>query len=138
MSPRRGLDAACAEDGAGTLWYVGNDKHLWQVRDGQFVAVPESAGLAGQNINCLTIDSQGRPWIGTDNGFMVWDGNRFQDATPTNTEPVPAVTCLAVAPDQHIWAVAGGSICEAVDRRWNLKPAAPLNFFSGNPGHVGL
>jgi ligand-binding sensor domain-containing protein len=48
-SPRRGLDAACAADASGTLWYVGNDKHLWRVIDGEFEEMPENAGLSGQN-----------------------------------------------------------------------------------------
>ena len=138
MSPRRGLDAACAEDGSGRLWYVGNDKHLWLVQSGQFEAVPASAGLADQNVNCLTIDPSGRPWIGTDNGFWYWDGRRFEDATPTNGTPVPAVTSLAVTADEHVWVVAGGCIGEAAGRQWILPPAPPRNLFEGNPGHVGL
>ena len=138
MSPKRGLDALCCEDGQGTVWYLGNDKHLWRLLGDRFEPLSKSAGLAGHDINCLTTDANGRLWIGTDSGFGFWDGTVFQDATPTNSEAIPGVTSLAITSDAHVWAVAGGCVCEAVDRRWILKPAPARNLFPGNPGHIGM
>lgn len=137
-SPKRGLDAQCCQDRDGTTWYLGNDQHLWRLRNDQFEPVQMDLGLAGQNIHCLTTDPKGRLWIGTDSGFEFWDGSRFQNATPAGPEPVPAITTLCIASDGHVWAVAGGCVCEAADGHWILKPDPARNLFPGNPGRIGM
>ncbi len=135
--PGRGLGALCCIDGAGTIWYRDGDRHLWRLADDRFERLPASAGAAGTNANCLTTDACGRLWVGTDNGFAVWDGKEFEVVTPTNSEPSLAVTFLAVTADEHIWVVAGGCVGEAVARRWILAPAPPRNIFTGNAGQIG-
>ncbi len=134
--PGRGLGALCCEDGAGTLWYRDGDKHLWRWAGGRFEPLPVSVGLVGTNINCLTTDPRGRLWVGTDNGFAVWDGSKFQIATPTNSETSLGMTFLAVTAGEHIWAVARGCVCEAGARRWILAPEPPRNIFTDNSGQI--
>ena len=135
--PGRGLGALCCEDGAGTIWYRDGDKRLWRLAGGQFEPLPDTAGVMGTNINCLTTDPRGRLWVGTDNGFAVWDGSKFENATPTNSETSLDVTFLAVTAGGHIWAVARGCVCSALASRWLLAPSPPRNIFAGNSGQIG-
>ncbi len=135
--PARGIGAQCCQDGNGTLWYRDGDRRLWRLRGGGFESVPDAAGLAGQNVNCLTTDAQGRLWVGTDREFAFWDGVKFQSAVPAGTNAALDVTFLYVTADGRIWSVANGGICAAAGGRWLLPPNAERNIFSGNPGRIG-
>jgi len=116
--PARGIGALCCADGVGTLWYRDGDKHLWRLQGSQFVPLPEAAGLAGQSVNCLTTDSQGRLWVGTDIGFAVWNGREFQSAVPVSPAPSPLdVEALTVTDAGQIWALANGGVCAAAEGR---------------------
>jgi signal transduction histidine kinase/ligand-binding sensor domain-containing protein len=134
--PARGIGALGCQDGHGTLWYRDGDRHLWRLAGAGFESLPDTAGLGGQNVNCLTTDARGRFWIGTDNEFAFWDGNKFQNAVPAGADTLE-ITYLSVTPDGHVWAVANGSVCEAYENRWLLPPDASRNIFSGNPGRIG-
>lgn len=43
-----------------------------------------SDGLAGNRINAITIDGEGRIWIGTDQGVSVYDGDDFTNYTTSD------------------------------------------------------
>jgi ligand-binding sensor domain-containing protein/signal transduction histidine kinase len=135
-APARGIGAVCCEDGAGTLWYRDGDRHLWRFKGNGFESLPDSAGLAGQNVNCLATDSQGRLWVGTDFGIAIWNGTRFQSALPAESNAPLDVECLAVSADGHAWMVANGCIAELFDRHWLLTPEPPRNVFAGAIGRV--
>jgi len=137
-SPGRGIGAMCCEDGAGTIWYRDGDKHLWRLKGNNFEPLPDSAGLAGQNINCLATDAHGRLWVGSDREFAVWDGTAFQNVTPANPVSALEVDCLTIADDGHVWAVANGCVCESFERKWILPPEPVRNVFSGAIGRVSV
>ena len=123
--PARGIGALCCADGSGTLWYRDGDKHLWRLQASQFVPLPETAGLAGRSVNCLTTDARGRLWVGTDIGFAVWDGRGFQSAVPGSpAQPPLDVETLTVTETGQIWALANGGVCAAADGRWLVAPQA--------------
>ena len=132
--PARGIGALCCLDGTGTLWYRDGDRQLWRLRGNQFEALPDTAGLDGQNVNCLTTDPLGRMWVGTDREFAIWDGTTFQSAVPGQT-PLN-VECLAVTGQGRIWAMANGCVCEAFARRWLLEPQAMRGGFARVTGRV--
>ena len=140
----RGLGAFSCEDGTGAVWHVDSDSELWRLAGGRFERVPDTDGLAGQTINCLVTDYQGRLWAGTDQGIAVWNGTEFQMATPANAETPVSVTSLFVMPNDHLWAVANGQLREARDRRWApdsalMKdiPAGDLRQLKGQIGRQG-
>ena len=128
----RGLGALSCEDGAGRLWYAAGSGNLWRLAGDRFARVPESAGLAGQTINCLMTNYQGCLCVGTDQGIVVWNGTQFQDATPTNAEVPVKVTSLFITPDNHFWAMAGGQLREAEGRRWLPDAAWKKDFIDGD------
>ncbi|HEX9045538.1 MAG TPA: two-component regulator propeller domain-containing protein [Verrucomicrobiae bacterium] len=134
--PARGIGALCCQDGHGSLWYRDGDRHLWRLAGNGFESLPEAAGLGEQYVNCLTTDSHGRLWVGTDNEFAFWDGAKFQNAVPAGADTLE-ITYLSVTADGHVWAVANGCVCEAFENRWLLTPDASRNIFAGNAGRVG-
>ena len=134
--PARGIGSLCCADGTGAIWYRDGDKQLWRLNGDRFDPLPDSAGLAGQNVNCLTTDSQGRLWVGTDQEFAVWDGHAFQSAVPPGTESPLDVECLAIDRRNQVWVVANGSIGETLAGRWVLEPDASRNVFAEAFGRV--
>ena len=134
--PARGIGAQCCADGNGTLWYRDGDRRLWRLAGGGFESLPDSAGLAQQNVNVLATDATGRLWAGTDQEFAYWDGAKFQSAVPAGSGALD-VSGLAVTAGGRIWAVANGSVCEAFTNGWVLPPDAARTIFPGNPGRIG-
>jgi signal transduction histidine kinase/ligand-binding sensor domain-containing protein len=133
----RSAGTVCVEDGGGMIWYRGSDKLLWQVTAKGFDPQPQTNGLAGSRVNCMTTDPQGRLWVGTDQGIAMWDGTRFQTVTPTNAELPVDVEFLSVAKDGRLWAGAGAHVREAIDRRWILEAESLKNVFTGNLSRMG-
>ena len=136
--PHRGLGALACQDGKGVIWYRDGDRTFWRLADGKFAPLPDSQSIVRTNVNCMTTDSSGRLWVGTDKGIAVWDGNEFQNATPTNSTLQPRVTSLSVTADGHVWAVANGCVCEAAGQQWILAPDSSRQIFTGEFGPVGM
>jgi signal transduction histidine kinase/ligand-binding sensor domain-containing protein len=133
----RSVGGLCLADGAGTIWYRGSDKHLLRVSGNNFEPLPENSGLVGSQINAMTIDPHGHLWVATDKGIAMWDGTQFQDATPTNSEPLGDVTFLSVGSDGHFWAGVSGRVRAAAGRRWILEAESLRNIFTGNMSRGG-
>jgi signal transduction histidine kinase/ligand-binding sensor domain-containing protein len=133
----RSVGTTCVEDGGGMIWYRGSDKFLWQVTASGFGLQPQTNGLAGSRVNCMTTDPQGRLWAATDQGIEMWDGVRFQTITPTNAELPADVEFLSVARDGRLWADADGHVREAIGRRWILEAESLKNVFTGNLSRMG-
>ena len=58
-----------AEESDGTVWAGSAGGGLLQFKDGKFVAIPAGSGLAGNLIESLLTDREGRLWLGTDAGL---------------------------------------------------------------------
>jgi len=136
--PSRCVGTVCVEDGEGTMWYRGADKHLWRVTDKGFEPVPQTSGLAGDPVNCLATDAHGRLWVGTGKEIAVWAGTRFQTVTPTNGGLLVNVAFLSMAETDCFWAVADGQVRKAADRRWILAAEPLRNMFAGNLSRMGV
>lgn len=135
--PSRSVGTLCVEDGAGTIWYRGADKHLWRVTGKDFEPLPQTSGLAGSQVNCMVTDSRGRLWIGTDKEIAMWDETQFQTVIPTNAELPVDMAFLSIAEDGGLWAVANGRVRKAMDRKWILEAESLKNVFTGNLSRMG-
>ena len=104
-----GLDSpiALAADPDGSLW-IGTPSGLLRGKDDRFEAVA-AGGLAGIQVNALTLGSEGRLWIGTrDNGLFLWAGGeltRLPDAPALETADVRS---LLEAADGSLWVGTRG------------------------------
>jgi ligand-binding sensor domain-containing protein/signal transduction histidine kinase len=58
-----------AEESDGTVWAGSAGGGLLQLKSGKFVAIPGGSGLAGNSIESLLADREGRLWVGTDAGL---------------------------------------------------------------------
>ncbi len=126
----------CVEDGNGMVWFCNPDKHLGQLIGTNVVLLPASCGLGGSRVNCMVTDSHGRLWVGTDAGIALWNGTRFKNATPTNSEAPADVEFLATAEDGGMWAVVNGGVRKAIDRRWILDVESLTNEFAGGLARI--
>ena len=133
----RSVGTVCMEDGNGMIWYRGSDRLLWQVTAQGFGLQPQTNGLAGSRVNCMTTGPQGRLWAGTDQGIEMWDGTRFQNVTPTNAGLPADVEFLSVAKDGRLWASVDGHVREAIGGRWMLEAESLKNVFTGNLSRMG-
>ena len=137
IQTNKNVGTVCAGDGGGMIWYRGSDRLLWQVTARGFEPRPQTNGLAGSRVNCMTTDPQGRLWVGTDDGIAMWDGARFQSVTPTNGELPEDVEFLSVAEGGRLWAGVDGHVREAVESRWVLDAESLKNVFTGNLSRMG-
>jgi signal transduction histidine kinase/ligand-binding sensor domain-containing protein len=135
--PSRSVGTICVEDGEGTLWYRGADKHLWRVTDQGFEPLPPTAGLAGDPVNCMATDVRGRLWVGTDKEITMWSGSRFQTVIPANAGSPVNVAFLSMTEAGGCWAVADGRVRKAVNGRWILEAEPLRNMFIGNLSRMG-
>ena len=133
----RSVGGLCLADASGTIWYRGSDKHLMRVVGDRFEPLRDDSGLGTNQIDCMTIDPHGRLWVATDRQIAMWNGSRFQDQTPTNTDTLGDVVFLCVASDGSFWAGAGGRVRKSVDHRWSTEAVALKNVFTGNMNRGG-
>jgi len=107
-------------DRDGTLWFVSRDGHVLRVLNGRFEELPADSGLDGKRALTLAINSTGDIWAGLDNGIARWDGNRFVDMTPTNSEPGEKLNPLYLfpTPSGALWVLDGDRLREQIGRRW--------------------
>jgi len=134
IPPNQTVGALCLEDGQGTIWYRGSNLTLSRLKGKDFELLPPTSGLVGGRVNCMATDPKSRFWVGTDREIAMWDGNHFQNFTPTNGESAANVEFLSVADDGHLWASVNGNVREATGGRWILESVAITNVFTRTYG----
>jgi len=127
-----------AEGGDGVIWCCGRDQKIARLLGNTFVPLPDNGGVDGTTISCLVADPHGRIWVGTERGFAVWDGTRFENATPTNGEPVVNVTFLRVLTNSEVWSIANDRVRKSHDREWVLDVEEARGLFAGSRERTGL
>ena len=98
---------------------------------------PQTNGLAGSRVNCMTTDPQGRLWVGTDDGIAMWDGARFQSVPPTNVELPENVEFHFRCRRRPLVGGRGRPCARGDERRWVLDAESLKNVFTGNLSRMG-
>jgi ligand-binding sensor domain-containing protein/signal transduction histidine kinase len=119
LGARINADSFC-QDAAGVVWCLLRNGSIRQITGTNTFSLPEDNGLNGENVNCLTADDTGRIWAGTNKRIVRWNGNRFEDETPTNGEAPVNVTFLFCTSSNGLWSFANDTIRQAKDRRWTM------------------
>jgi signal transduction histidine kinase/ligand-binding sensor domain-containing protein len=128
----------CVEDREGTIWGRGRDQRLWRFFGDRFDLMATNASLSGSALHCLTTDSNGNVWVGTEHEVAMWTGSSFQTMTPTNGESSLNVSFLHVAPDGDVWIIANERVRKARDRKWVFEAESCRGLFSGQQDRLGL
>ncbi len=91
----------------GDLWIGMEGGGLARYAHGEFQSWTTREGLSDDFVRALAQDAQGRIWVGTDNGLMRLDGDRFVRVDGSNG--VPALAVHAIYPDRKGSLWVGGS-----------------------------
>ena len=67
---------ALAKTADGDVWMGTRDAGLFRLRGGQILSLKGS--LPDPKVNCLLAENDGDLLVGTDNGIVRWNGNKFQ------------------------------------------------------------
>ena len=111
------------EDRAGRVWY-GDLDCGWMRRDqGPFEKVPLKSP-AGAQVGALFEDSQGRVWMATREGLVVYNGTEFQHLGPESGLPPGQIVCFGEDSFGVLWvAGAGGVLRRGKDQFTALRSA---------------
>jgi signal transduction histidine kinase/ligand-binding sensor domain-containing protein len=105
-------------DGAGVLWFLTRDAHILQFVDGGFHELPQDGGLAGRRIYTLAADNSGRIWAGAENEISRWNGNQFENVTPTNDAANIQPLLLFPTKAGALWVLDGDRLRKMDGRAW--------------------
>lgn len=108
-------------DREGTLWFLSRDGHVLRVRDNKFEALPPDSGLGNKRVISVAADARGGVWAGATNEIARWDGQRFEDETPTNSGPKTRFEASMIFPTSKgaLWVLlSNGQLRKQEGRRW--------------------
>jgi signal transduction histidine kinase/ligand-binding sensor domain-containing protein len=106
------------QDNAGVIWYATRDGALERIIGTNSEPVSSTNYLNGERVNCLTADSSGHIWVGTERRLLLWRGGHFEDQTPTNGEAAVNAAFIACTANHGYWILADGRVRKCVNRRW--------------------
>jgi len=125
------------EDQRGNLWFNTRDGAVGQLKGTNSEILSGDSGLDGQRVNYLTADPAGKIWVATDNGIAAWDGERFQNQTPTNGETTLQVSFLFCTKDGGCWVVANNRVRKCVNRQWIAEAESWGQMFGSHTPALG-
>lgn len=108
---------ALCEDREGNLWLGTHGNGLIRLQPQNVRVLGSGAGLPGQPVVCLALNSLGRAWIGFEHGG-VYAGNaeRFDPLTGEVAADLQnLVSSICLAPDGRMWAGTSGAGLYCVD-----------------------
>ena len=103
-----GPDGRMWVGGQGASFFDGDTWATYTARD----------GLAGELVQAIATDSQGRTWLGTDGGLSIWNGDAFFNITAAQGLPSADIRALATAGDDAMWIGSwGGGLYRFADNQ---------------------
>lgn len=105
-------------DREGVLWFLSRDGRIVRVLNGQYQELPQAMGPGGKRVLTLAADPDGNMWAGATNEIARWNGQAFEDMTPTNsTEPFEP-TMIFPTSKGSLWVLANSRLREEKNRQW--------------------
>jgi len=112
-----------AEEPDGTIWAGSAGGGLFQFSEGKFAAVPAGSGLAGNLVETLLTDREGKLWVGTDEGLNRLQRKSLFTLGQNEGLGFGAVRGLAEVSPGVIWAVKSSDGIY----RWDGRSFSRLN-----------
>jgi signal transduction histidine kinase/ligand-binding sensor domain-containing protein len=122
------------KDRTEALWYLLRDGTVGRIVGNESRPVANDNNLAGQKVSHLTTDPSGRIWIGTDKEIAVWNGEHFENQTPTNGEPQLNVSYFFCTASNGCWVFANNRARKCVNRQWVSETTALQDWTGINGG----
>ena len=103
-------------DFQGSFWYRATNGDPYCVANGK-AAIVSLPGNDSQ-VNLLASDQNGAIAAGTSGKLFLWNGDHFENATPTNGEPDISVKGLVSDGQGGWWVESNGRLRRCKDRKW--------------------
>jgi signal transduction histidine kinase/ligand-binding sensor domain-containing protein len=124
----------CA-DKDGVLWFLTREDRIVRFLNNHFEDLPSSAGMSNR-VSTLAADEQGRVWAGAQDEIALWNGNRFEDMTPTNGESVIDPSMVFPTRSGALWVLTGDRLRKQVGRRWVAEAVEWQGLLGRSAGHA--
>lgn len=111
-----------AADAGGSIW-IGPEWGLYSFSAGEWTYYTSSAGLLGNYVVDIAVDSQDRKWFATDRGVSLFDGAQWISYA-LETIGVGSIWAIEVDPLDRVWLSDGGQEV----RRFDGITWAPVPF----------
>ena len=114
--PGAAIGTHFAADAQGHFWYRATNGMPYRVANesAEMVSVPGT----DPQVNVLAADQNGNIAAGTSEKLLLWDGDHFENVTPTNGEQTIAVKGLVSDGQGGWWVESNGRLRRCKDRRW--------------------
>jgi len=100
--PNVGFVTAIAEDASGAMWIgFSGEKRVVRWSNGKLTTFGPDEGIGSWSETAVYAENSGRIWLGTKDGFAIFDGARFRPMEPD----VYGGAILAPAHDGGMWVV---------------------------------
>jgi len=108
---------ALCEDAGGYMWIGTEDHGIFSWKDGQTQHYDSSSGLLDDTVTSLTLDTQGRLWVGTRRGLNRRDASQWISFNTNDALPDNSVSSVHAAKSGTVWITTAGGICRFYDGR---------------------
>ncbi|MBC8097073.1 MAG: ATP-binding protein, partial [Akkermansiaceae bacterium] len=125
------------EDRFGALWYFTRDGVLARVVGTNSETLPRNIGLKGERVTSLAADSDRNIWVGTEREIARWNGNRFEDQSPTNGPPIQNALFLFCTRSNGCWVLSDGNAGPVLNRDWKFQVGSSDGLFGTNLTYLG-
>ncbi|HZM05700.1 MAG TPA: two-component regulator propeller domain-containing protein, partial [Candidatus Saccharimonadales bacterium] len=106
----------------GVLWFLSRDSHIICYARDAFALLPGDGGMTN-GVATVAAGPDGRIWAGAHNQIALWNGNRFDDETPTNDAAAFAPDSIFPTRSGALWVLADGRLRKMAGRRWMAEAA---------------
>ncbi len=108
---------ALCEDNSGSVWVGTENRGLFSWKDGRIQNYGVANGLLDETVTSLTLDAEGRLWIGTKRGVNRRDSSNMVSFTTRDGLPDDSVSSVHAAKSGTVWITTSGGMCRFVDGR---------------------
>lgn len=107
------------QDGQGQVWWhSGSQFRFGRLIDGELPLADDRSGLRTSQANCVTVDRDGRLWVGSEKGMAYWEEGQCRVLTPTNGESQVNVELILPVDSDTSWVWANQRLRQQVGRKW--------------------
>ncbi len=111
-------------DAAGGLWLGAGGAAFY--KEPNWTNYTAAEGLAGTDMQAITIDGESRTWLGSKTGLSIWTGTGFFNLTTDSGLPSDDIRAL-LADDDVVWIGTGGGLLRFQDNQLQVFNAANIN-----------